>query len=464
MSTRFHPILHVALCLVTACGHDWSTDPERQSDASSQDGGARDDAATVGDAARGDAEPNDAAQGDAGPNDVDASEHDGEVLDAAGEDAGCPTGTRAEGSACIDIDECLEGSANCHQTATCANTQGGYDCTCKPGYSGGGPLGIACLPRITVGGDSSGQHSCAITPQNQVKCWGSNTRGQLGDGTTDNRTAPTLVDGLTDAAFVVAGIDTTCAVLRDRTVRCWGGAAGPSWGVGATRPTQLGGLSDVVHLSLSATGCAVTAAGAVFCWGDNSKGQVGNGQTAGIPVARPLQVGGLSEASWVSTSPYQPVSCAGLRSGAAYCWGEGALTSPSQTSSTTPVAIPNIVDALDVLPLFQRTCVRRYSGTITCWGTPALIARADSGPGYSGGMAVDFAGGLYQSCLLNASGAMSCWNASTTSAAVADGTGLIAIAARFARTWGLTATGTLKCWNMNSATPAREAGNDVVIW
>lgn len=128
-------------------------------------------------------------------------------------------------------------------------------------------------------------HSCARMSDGTARCRGANFFGQLGDGTTDstsNRSA--RVAGLTGVEQIVAGPGWGCARLRDGTVRCWGWNRHGSLGVGhdgdencATPepfqpcrrlPTAVPGLTDVVHLAVSAVAvCAVRRDGTVWCWG-----------------------------------------------------------------------------------------------------------------------------------------------------------------------------------------------------
>jgi alpha-tubulin suppressor-like RCC1 family protein len=70
--------------------------------------------------------------------------------------------------------------------------------------------------------DLGSSHSCAVLTDGKVKCWGDNYYGQLGDGTTTDRSTPVEVSGITSATSVVLGDDHSCAVLTDETVKCWG--------------------------------------------------------------------------------------------------------------------------------------------------------------------------------------------------------------------------------------------------
>lgn len=94
-------------------------------------------------------------------------------------------------------------------------------CQDSPTWTCDGPTrieGLSAVSRVVVGKE----HACALTEGGELRCWGSNRAGQLGDGTTEDRPAPIVVPGLDDIAFVAAGRLHTCAVTRDGQVQCWG--------------------------------------------------------------------------------------------------------------------------------------------------------------------------------------------------------------------------------------------------
>jgi alpha-tubulin suppressor-like RCC1 family protein len=142
-------------------------------------------------------------------------------------------------------------------------------------------------------------HVCARLTDNTIWCWGDNENGELGDGTTTNRSAPVQAGAIGNAAQVTAGEYHSCALLQDGTVQCWGAAAYGQVGDGTTADTSVpvtvvgpggyGVLEDIAGVSagggdINETNdyehtCALTTDGTVVCWGQNNYGQLGDGTT-----------------------------------------------------------------------------------------------------------------------------------------------------------------------------------------
>jgi hypothetical protein len=147
--------------------------------------------------------------------------------------------------------------------------------TAQPG--GAWVPGVRDAHAITAGQ----AHTCAVLAGGKVMCWGWNENGQLGDGTTENRLSPIAVSGVTDAVEVASSglASSTCAVLRDRSVRCWGWNTTGLLGDGTTErrlvPTPVVDLRDVRSISVGARhACALVQGGEVRCWGSNQDNEI----------------------------------------------------------------------------------------------------------------------------------------------------------------------------------------------
>lgn len=142
---------------------------------------------------------------------------------------------------------------------------------------------------VTVALDAA--HSCGLTPQGEGFCWGWNNRGQLGDGTTTNRAAPTAVSGGLLFQSLDAGQFHTCGVATDGQAYCWGWNGDGQLGDGSTtdRSTPVQVATDIRFESISAGlihTCGVSVDEEIWCWGDGGDGQLGNDDTqdSSVPV------------------------------------------------------------------------------------------------------------------------------------------------------------------------------------
>jgi alpha-tubulin suppressor-like RCC1 family protein len=145
-----------------------------------------------------------------------------------------------------------------------------------------------------------GAHTCGATTNHRAYCWGRNTTGALGDGTTTRRVSPRLVagGGLSFDALLV-GVFHSCAVLTNDRVYCWGANNRGQLGDGTNdlrlTPVPVTGGLRFATASTGAVGdhsCGVTASGKAYCWGNNASGQIGDGtfdnhRSAPTPVSGP---------------------------------------------------------------------------------------------------------------------------------------------------------------------------------
>lgn len=199
-------------------------------------------------------------------------------------------------------------------------------------------------------------HICGLSSKGEVFCWGENSRGQLGIGTTNHESAPALVNhsALGRARKISAGESHSCALMEDGRVFCWGRGDFGQLGNGGTSdlssPTEvvLNLVTGAGVLDLTSSGdhsCILSNMGQLQCWGSNSFGQLGT-ETQGGSSITPADVVAPSGVRFVSVSAGLSHTCALSSEGAAYCWGSN-LAGQLGTSAT-PTTKPQLVDTSQV--------------------------------------------------------------------------------------------------------------------
>src|SRR2546426_3567926 len=186
-------------------------------------------------------------------------------------------------------------------------------------------------------------HTCGVTAGGAAYCWGFNSSGQLGDGTTTDRLTPVLVQPPTGVSFaaVTAGRLHTCGVTAAGTAYCWGGNGFGQLGDG-TAMTRLTPVPVAPGVSFAAVDagdfhtCGVTAAG-TYCWGGNGSGQLGDGST--MTRLTPVLVAAPAGVSFAAVTAGAAHTCGATAAGGAYCWGangSGQLRHGAKTAGVTP--------------------------------------------------------------------------------------------------------------------------------
>jgi alpha-tubulin suppressor-like RCC1 family protein len=301
-------------------------------------------------------------------------------------------------------------------------------------------LGISSVnPAVSVSTGSSS--SCALLADGTLKCWGANTNGQLGDGTISDRKTPVNVSGISSvnpAVSVSMGSIHTCALLADGTVKCWGWNSFGQIGDGTTthRSTPvsvLGISSDNRATSISAGAyhnCATFADGTVKCWGYNDLAQIGDGSRNQRNT--PVSVSGIS-----STNPATSIStgygnsCALLTDGNVKCWGwngYGQIGDGTNTLRTVPVSVVGINSENRAVSVSSSgndsTCALLADGIVKCWGNNGV-------------------GQLGDGTLINRYTPVTVSGISSTNRAVSISLG-------GSNACAILENGTVKCWGWNS--------------
>ncbi len=219
-----------------------------------------------------------------------------------------------------------------------------------------------------------GAHSCAVLVGGDVKCWGYNRLGQVGSGDFSNHLTPVSVVGLeTGAIDVKASGESTCALLMNRKVMCWGNFA-------SSAPALIADLENVVQIDVGNThACALLNLGGVKCWGANSEGQLGNGTTT-ASVAAVAATGLTSGVIAISTGSEH--SCALKKNGSLYCWGRNfayELGDGSNQSRNIPTPVSGLSSGVTAVSAgYLHSCAVINGVAINCWGSNSAGAVGDT--------------------------------------------------------------------------------------
>ncbi|MDX1673843.1 MAG: hypothetical protein R3314_03480 [Longimicrobiales bacterium] len=229
---------------------------------------------------------------------------------------------------------------------------------------------------------AGGGHTCALSGQGAVYCWGDNEYGQLGlDSLGGGFAFPVLsATGLTFTQLTVGWLH-TCGLSTDGAALCWGRATEGQLGTGSITstgtPTPVAGTETYVELETGASqSCGITATGGLECWGYNSSGQVGVGSTS-FEVTTPTPVTFPAAVTISDVALGRIHGCALASTGPVYCWGgndELQLGQASPRATRTPllVPLPRGFVPTSLAAGGNVTCAMDGTRTI-CWGgVPAV--------------------------------------------------------------------------------------------
>lgn len=230
-------------------------------------------------------------------------------------------------------------------------------------------------------------HTCMRTEAGSIKCWGDSPQGALGYGYS-TKTGGWLgnVPIGDSVSFLAAGADHTCAVVDGGMVRCWGEKTSLGYGgsinIGDNeQPSVYEALWLGEPVTQLAAGdrhtCALTASGAVRCWGQGHYGVLGYGSNQSIHTAEAaglVNLGGLA----VQVAAGQAHNCALMLGGAVRCWGDGSsgalgYGNTEDVGDNEAPAVAGVVDlpeaATQVVAGEEFTCALLASGKVQCWGS-----------------------------------------------------------------------------------------------
>ena len=285
------------------------------------------------------------------------------------------------------------------------------------------PRPVAGLPDVTMTTLASGKgHTCGVTTDGDVYCWGPDLYGQIGPEQPAQPGYAVKVTGIPPAADVAAGEHFACVAAENGTVWCWGQNEHAQLGVSPTdpqeQPVQVQGIAEPV-VSVDSDfwhTCALDESGAVYCWGYNESGQLGSGEAS--PWELPLRAQHLS-AGALAVTVGSGHSCVLTAERTVRCWGDAE--SSTGIAGLADLLQPTRIDALGshvrrIASASGHNCALRL-GDLVCWGNNSSgqlgggknnddpVQEVKGGPENVAGFDVHYG----RSCATSDDGRMWCW-------------------------------------------------------
>jgi alpha-tubulin suppressor-like RCC1 family protein len=341
------------------------------------------------------------------------------------------------------------------------------------------------LPQIVDTGISylwvatSNRTTCGITTSNKLKCWGDNNYGQIGDGTTTDKSSPVPIDTNTDYIRVSLGSakygTTGCGITTTGILKCWGASFTGALGVVLDRTSTSESLPKVVDANESYMRvdvgehhtCGITQNNVLKCWGTNTYGQLGILPSIIIPTA-------VNNNLYSKIATGRKHTCAITTSGVMQCMGDNYYGQLGNQNSSDDLKTPVAADSSET---YSKVAVTDYStcgitnlGVLKCWGrnnygqiTGGTISSLLPVVVSAGTTFTEVTAGDLHACAITTSGALFCWGdnnyyqlgdsntALKSTPFRVDGTELYSkVSSEYKHTCGITTGGVLKCWGYNS--------------
>lgn len=268
-------------------------------------------------------------------------------------------------------------------------------------------------------------HSCGLTTDGKVYCWGSNDAGQLGNGKIGGlELLPVEVVGLKDVVQIHVGMGHTCAVRKSKDVLCWGygalGNLGHNSKESSGTPVQVQGVKDVASIASGRFNtCAVTTAGEVYCWGSDVTTY--KEVESGVPYEKEnlvaTKISGFNNISSITIGSFH--ICALSKTGDVFCLGRNDVGQiPGGTSALVTVPQQVSIDKAKKLSAGSaHTCASTINNEVVCWGygksgqTGAADKPDVTLPAKVSGLSKisDISSGRFFSCALTSDSKVFCW-------------------------------------------------------
>lgn len=344
--------------------------------------------------------------------------------------------------------------------------------------------------KVAVSGyNGGGYHTCAITTDGDLYCWGANSNGEVGDNTTVDKSSPVLIDSGTKYSFVRVGGNSTCGITTTGVLKCWGlntsGLLGDGTTVRKLVPTVIDSGQNYIDVGVSdVSACGVTSGNKLKCWGGNTYYNLGNwtNTSSTVPVAIDANENYSSVSVAGGTLNASPTSACGVTTtGGLKCWGanNGHMVFDVTSQFNSIKQINQSLTFSKVSIGLSSMCGITPSNDLYCWGSNNMGQVGDRtnldrdypiliDPGIKYAM-VDVGASTQTStqysyaCGITMAGVLKCWG-SNTSSKLGDGTTVAKnkpkvidygttysyVSTGDTHTCAITTAGVLKCWGANA--------------
>ena len=384
---------------------------------------------------------------------------------------------------CQSDEQCvLDGSrGRCERTGYCSFP----DEACKTGWRYGelaeSTLVAQCVVQCVLGLSLGTEHSCALLHDGAVACWGNGKNGRLGDGSDGAATPqPVTVSGMPAASAVSAGGAHSCALAADDgTVWCWGANKSlqlgvPEPGPGPVRVTALDGAgAPATQVSAGGAHSCARASVGTGCWGNNTRGQLGNGSLSEAELPSLVEF----NAGFQDVAAGDAHTCGRTIAGTVHCFGDNKYLQVGGTDPTaypTPTMLQTPARAAQVDLGLAHGCMVTSNETVDCWGNNQLAGQLSRPQAVEGSRIplhvelpapiVQVSSGATHSCALDVDGRVWCWGGNEFGQLGPNGfvspfepepvvvelpSGIVEIAVGWLHSCARTAKDEVYCWGAN---------------